>query len=231
MVSSAGSGRASAAPALSSQALPLVWAGAECVWRRQAEESAVCTLHAALRHRRGLVEDRKKAQQRLHDQLNVLCPGLSAPAGHGRALPIESPTGQAVLACAVAFAGRTPTRRSLTARTSGRLTKANADYWIGRWRGCLPAPPDAEQRAPRLGRDLKLYRTMQADIAVLEEEIKVLLAGTDGQVLTSLPGVAVSRAAAFAVHRLPIVRFPDAEHRDALMGIAWAHTSQCDGAT
>jgi len=58
------------------------------------------TLRAAVRHRRGLVGDRKVAQQRLHDQLNALCPGLSAPAGHGRALPIESSTGQAVLSCA-----------------------------------------------------------------------------------------------------------------------------------
>jgi hypothetical protein len=72
--------------------------------RRQAEKAVVEELRAAVRHRRGLVADRKKAQQRLHDQLNVLCPGLSAPAGHGRSLPIETPTGQAVLACAVAFA-------------------------------------------------------------------------------------------------------------------------------
>jgi hypothetical protein len=43
-------------------------------------------LPAAVRHRRGLVIDRKVAQQRLHAQLNALCPGRSAPAGHGRAL-------------------------------------------------------------------------------------------------------------------------------------------------
>lgn len=220
--------------------------------RRHGDESAVDTLRAAVRHRRGLVADRKKAQQRLHDQLNALCPGLSAPAGHGRSLAIEQSTGQAVLACAVAFAGRAPTRRSLIARAPGRLTKTNADYWVQRWRGCLPPPPDAEQRAQRLGRDLDRYRRLQADIALLEEEITGLLAGTDGQVLTSLPGVAVNRAAAFAVHSLPITNFPDAdhlysatglapamyesatlrrrgrisrqglaEHRDALMGIAW----------
>jgi transposase len=84
--------------------------------RRQPEEARVEELRAAVRHRRGLVADRRKAQQRLHDQLNALCPGLSAPDGHatlGRALPIETPTGQAVLACAVAFAGRAPTTRSL----------------------------------------------------------------------------------------------------------------------
>ena len=61
------------------------------------------------------------AQQRLHDQLNALCPGLSAPAGHGRSLPLDSPTGLAVLACAVAFAGRPPRLRSLTCSGSGTL--------------------------------------------------------------------------------------------------------------
>src|SRR3954452_16286810 len=105
--------------------------------RRQCEEAVVEELRAAVRHRRGLVADRKKAQQRLHDQLNALCPGLSAPAGHGRSLPIESPTGQAVLAVAVAFGGRPPTVRSLTARAPGRMTAANAGYWVQRWKGCL----------------------------------------------------------------------------------------------
>jgi transposase len=125
-----------------------------------------------------------------------------------------------VLACAVAFAGRPPTRRSLIARAPGRLTKANADYWVRRWRDCLAPPPDAEQRARRLGRDLERYRQLRADIAELEEEIKVLLARTDGQILTSLPGVAVNRAAAFAVHSLPIARFPDAEHLYSATGLA-----------
>jgi transposase len=215
--------------------------------RPHAEESPVDTLRGAVRHRRGLVADRKVAQQRLHDQLNTLCPGLSAPAGHGRSLAIEGSTGQAVLACAVAFAGRPPTVRSLTSRAPGRLTKATAGYWVQRWRGCLSPPADAAGRAER-----QRYRTLQADIAALEDEITVLLADTDGQILTSLPGVAVNRAAAFAVHSLPIARFPDAEHlysatglapamyesatlrrrgrisrqglaehRDALMGIAW----------
>lgn len=38
--------------------------------------------------------------------------------------------------------------------------------------------------------------------------------------LTSLPGVAVTRAAAFAVHSLPISRFPDAEHLYSATGLA-----------
>ena len=180
--------------------------------RRQAEESAVEELRAAVRHRRGLVEDRKKAQQRLHDQLNALAPGLSAPAGHGRALPLETPTGQAVLGCAVAFAGRPPSIRSLIARSPGRLTKATAEYWVDRWRDCLPPPPDAAARAQRLGRDLERYRILQADVSAVEQEIITLLAKTEGQILTSLPGVATIRAAAFAAHSLPIARFPDADH-------------------
>jgi transposase len=93
---------------------------------------------------------------------------------------------------------------------------------------------------------------LQADIAAVEGQLARLLAATAGQVLTSLPGVAVVPAASFAAHSLPIQRFPTtehlyaatglapatytsaslqhrgrisrqglAEHRDALMGIAW----------
>jgi hypothetical protein len=43
---------------------------------------------------RGLIGERvaeKVLQKRLHDQLQALCPGLSAPAGHGRALALPSP--------------------------------------------------------------------------------------------------------------------------------------------
>lgn len=198
----------------------LTYLARQGVGRRQAEESAVDELRAAVRHRRGLVADRKKAQQRLHDQLNALVPGLSAPAGHGRSLPIETPTGQAVLACTVAFAGRPPSTRSLIARSPGRLTQATAQYWADRWRGCLPPPPDAQTRAQRLGRDLKRYGNLQGDIAALENEIMLLLGPTDGQILTSLPGVGAIRAAAFAAHSLPIARFPDAEHLYSATGLA-----------
>lgn len=188
--------------------------------RTQAEETAVDELRAVVRHRRGLIADRTKAQQRLHDQLNALAPGLSAPAPHGRALPIESPTGQAVLACAVTFAGRPPSVRSLIARAPGRLTLTTAQYWQDRWRGCLPPPPDAHARAERLGRDLRRYRTLQEDIAVLEADITRLLAPSAGQILTTLPGVGPIRAAAFAAHSLPIARFPDAEHLYSATGLA-----------
>lgn len=188
--------------------------------RRQSEEAVVAELRAAVRHRRGLVTDRTRAQQRLHDQLNALCPGLSSPAGHGRAVPIETPTGQAVLACAAAFAGRAPSVRSLQLRAGGRLTTATAQFWAQRWKDCLPPPPDAGRRAERLGRDLARYQILQADIGAQDAEIAELLAATDGQVLTSLPGVAVARAAAFASHSLPIARFPDAEHLYSATGLA-----------
>jgi hypothetical protein len=48
------------------------------------------SLLAAVRHRRGLLAERKVAQQRLHDQVNALCPGLSAFA-----VRVKSEFGQA----------------------------------------------------------------------------------------------------------------------------------------
>jgi transposase len=205
-----------------------------------------------VRHRRGLVAQRKVLQQRMHDQLNALCPGLSAPAGHGRALALEDASGQAVLACAVAFGGRPPSWRSLVKRAPGRLTERNARFWSERWRRLLPPPADAAARAQRLAGELARWQLLQSDIEAVETEIAALLAATDGAVLTSLPGVATVRAAAFACHSLPLERFASAErlysatglaparyqsstitrrgrisrqglaeHRDALMGIAW----------
>lgn len=188
--------------------------------RRFQEQSAVDALRSAVRHRRGLVADRRVIQQRLHAQLNVLCPGLSAPAGHGRALALDTPTGLAVLACAVRFAGRAPKPRSLICRAPGRLTVATAEFWVTRWQRCLPPPPDATARARRLGRDLDRYRGLRTDIVEIDAEIGELLAVTDGQVLTTLPGVASIRAAAFAAHSLPIHRFPDAEHLYSATGLA-----------
>jgi transposase len=225
---------------------------------RAVVEDPVEAMRAAVRYRRGLVAERKVAQQRLHDQLNALCPGLSAPAGHGRVLELEDSSGQAVLACAVAFAGRAPAARSLQARAPGRLFASNASYWAARWKQCLPPPPDAAARAERLGRGVARWQAIRADIAAAELDIEALLAATAGQVLTTLPGVGVLRAAGFAAFSLPIERFPTAEHlysatglaparyqsatitrtgrisrtglaehRDALMGIAWGLSQQC----
>jgi transposase len=197
----------------------LVWLARQGAGRPAATDTVEALL-GAVRHRRGLVADRRVLQQRLHDQLQALCPGLSAPAGHGRALAVEDPTGQAVLACAAAFAGRPPTVRSLVARAPGRLTKATARFWVERWRQLLPAPDDAELRAERLARDLARHRALQADIAAVETQLAMLLAATDGQILTTLPGVAAVRAAAFAAHSLPIARFPTPEHLYAATGLA-----------
>jgi transposase len=229
----------------------LVWLARQGAGRPVAH-GTIDALLGAVRHRHGLVADRRVLQQRLHDQLQALCPGLSAPAGHGRALAVEGPVGQAVLGCAAAFAGRAPTVRSLVARAPGRLTQATARFWVDRWQRLLPPPDDAELRAERLGRDLARHQALQGDIAAVEGQLNRLLAATDGQILTTLPGVAAVRAASFAAHSLPIQRFPTpehlyaatglapatwqsaslkrrghisrqglAEHRDALMGIAW----------
>jgi transposase len=187
---------------------------------RPAEPDTVEALLGTVRHRRQLVDARKKLQQRLHDQLNALCPGLSSPASHGRALKVESPTGQAVLACAAAFAGRAPSTRSLLARATGRMTEQIAAFWASRWRRLLAPPADAELRAARLGRDLRRWQDLQADIALADEQLEVLLAQTTGQVLTTLPGVAAIRAAAFSAFTLPIDRWPTPEHLYSATGLA-----------
>jgi transposase len=82
----------------------------------------------------------------------------------------------------------------------------------------LPAPP-ADAPA-RLARSLTRWRALNADIAAIDDELAALLAGSDGQVLTTLPGVATSRAAAFAAFSLPIARFPTAEHLYSATGLA-----------
>jgi len=187
---------------------------------RPSSPLQVEALLGAVRHRRQLVVARRVAQQRLHDQLNALCPGLSAPVGHGRVLELEDPSGRAVLACAVAFAGRAPSTRSLRARAPGRLSDTNARFWVQRWKRLLAPPVDAELRAQRLGRDVERWLGLREDIAALESQLAELLADTDGQILTSLPGVAIVRAAAFAAHTLPIERWPTPEHLYSAAGLA-----------
>lgn len=137
----------------------LVWLARQGLGRLP-DEAALEALLGVVRHRRQLVAELKVLRQRLHDQLNRLCPGLSAPAGQGRALELLSPSGRAVLACAVAFGGRAPSVRSLRARAPGRLTRTNAEYWAQRWRGCLAPPADAALRAERLELDLDRLDTL-----------------------------------------------------------------------
>ncbi|MEA2194505.1 MAG: transposase, partial [Solirubrobacteraceae bacterium] len=187
---------------------------------RPAQPQIVEVMVGTVRHRRQLVDARRVLQQRLHDQLNALCPGLSGPTGHGRALKLEGVAGQAVLACAATFAGRPPTTRSLLARAPGRMTDATAAFWAQRWKRLLDPPVDAELRAVRLGRDLRRWQDLQADIALADEQLAGLLEQTPGQILTTLPGVAVVRAAAFSAYSLPIERWPTPEHLYSATGLA-----------
>ena len=60
---------------------------------RAAQSGTLDALLDAVRHRRRLIAPRKVARQHLHDQLNALCPGLSAPAGHGRVARPRDPDG------------------------------------------------------------------------------------------------------------------------------------------
>jgi len=177
-------------------------------------------LLAVVRWRRALVTERKIAQQRLHDQVNALCPGLSSPVRQGRKLDLAGVAGQAFLNCLVDLQGRPAPARSLQARADGRLTRADAEFWSQRWLQCLPPPGDAAARISRIARSLSRWRALTSDITTAETEIEVLLAATDGQVLTSLPGVKAIRAAAFAAFSLPISRFPTAGHLYSATGLA-----------
>ena len=227
---------------------------------RPAEPQVVEALLGTVRHRSQLVDARRVLQQRLHDQLNALCPGLSAPAGHGRALKLESPTGQAVLACAAAFAGRAPSKRSLLAGRPAARATPRPTFWTERWRRLLAPPVDAELRAQRLGRRSAPLATAAAGHRRGRRSSWARSwPQTAGQILTTLPGVGIVRAAAFGAYTLPIERWPDtehlysatglapasyqsstitrrgrisrqglAEHRDALMGIAWGLSQRSD---
>jgi transposase len=197
----------------------LVWLARQGAGR-PAAPSGVEALLGAVSHRRQLVLALTPLRQRLHDQLNALAPGLSAPAGHGRALALATPTGRAVLACAAAFAGRAPSVRSLKARADGRLTDATAAFWAQRWQDCLAPPADAELRAERLARDLERFGVLREDIALVDSQLEQLLADSAGQILTSLPGVWIVRAAAFAAHTLPVERFATPEHLYSATGLA-----------
>lgn len=197
----------------------LVWLVRQGAGRR-VEPDVVEAMLGTVRHRAQLVDAKGKLQQRLHDQLNALCPGLSAPCGHGRKLDLDSPAGQAVLACVTAFAGRAPSKRSLLARAPGRMTDATATFWAARWKRLLDPPADAEMRAARLGSDLRRWQDLRDDIALGEEQLAEILQRSDGQILTSMPGVAVVRAAAFSAFTLPIERWPTPEHLYSATGLA-----------
>ena len=88
------------------------------------------------------------------------------------------------------------------------------------WKTCLAPPADAELRAARLARDLDRFDALRADIAFVDQQIALLLAASPGQILTTLPGVATIRAAAFAAHTLPVERFATAEQLYSATGLA-----------
>lgn len=187
---------------------------------RVADDGRQQALLGAVRFRRGLLAERKAAQQRLHDQVNALCPGLSAPTGHGRKLDLTGVSGQAVLDCLVAFGGRPVAVRSLRARARGRLTAAHAEYWAHRWKQCLPPPADVDLRVQRLARSVDRWRQLNADLAAVEADMSALLADSAGAILTTLPGVKDVRAACFSAFTLPISQFPTPEHLYSATGLA-----------
>ena len=100
------------------------------------------------------------------------------------------------------------------------MRSAQAKYWTDRWKRLRPPPADAEQRAERLGRELERFRGLEADILATESELEALLFATPGQILTSLPGVVSTRAAAFSAHSLPVERWPTPEHLYSATGLA-----------
>ena len=147
-------------------------------------------------------------------------PGLSAPAGHGRALLLDTPTGRAVLACAARSPGARRAPRSLKARAGGRLTDATARSGPSAGSDCLAPPADAELRAAAWPATSTASHALRDDIAFVDGQLEQLLAASAGQVLTTLPGVATVRAAAFAAHTLPIERFPTPEQLYSATGLA-----------
>jgi transposase len=106
--------------------------------RRWVDEVDVDALRAVVRHRRGLVHDRKVIQQRLQDQLNALAPGLSAPAGHGRSLALDQPFGSG----SVGLRGRVrwpATDGAVTASSSHRTLQPSRRGVLGTAVAGLPA--------------------------------------------------------------------------------------------
>jgi len=113
--------------------------------------------------------------------------GVEATGGLHRAWVAELERGQAVLACAAAFAGQAPTVRSLRARAPGRLTQATARFWVDRWRRLLPPLTPTCARSG-WAVTLPATKALQADIAAVEAQITRLLAATDGRSSPACPG-------------------------------------------
>jgi transposase len=102
------------------------------------------------------------------------------------------------------------------------MTDQTAAFWAQRWKRLLGPPPDAELRAARLGRDLLRWKELGRGIVLADDQLTALLAQTAGQILTTLPGVAVVRAAEFSAYTLPIERWPTSDHLYSATGLATA---------
>ena len=76
-------------------------------------------LRAAVRHRRGLVADRRVAQQRMHDQLNALMSGFIGACWAWAVLAAGLTDRAGGAGLRAAFAGRPPRLQSLTCRAPG----------------------------------------------------------------------------------------------------------------
>ena len=106
--------------------------------RRWVDEVEIDALRAVVRHRRGLVHDRKVIQQRLHDQLNALAAGT---VGTGRARP-QPGSGPAVGSGGAGLRGsiRRPGTDSAVAAGPGHAAgSAQPTPTTGRSGGGLPA--------------------------------------------------------------------------------------------
>ena len=107
------------------------------------------------------------------------------------------------------------------ARAGGRLSDATAAFWAARWRDCLRAAGGRRAARRAAGAAISLAsEALREDIAFVDGQIEQLLADSAGQILTTLPGVATVRAAAFAAHTLPIERFATPEHLYSATGLA-----------
>src|SRR4051794_31949375 len=147
---------------------------------------------------------------------------LPRPLGPGRSRP-RAGARESVRTRRLGVRRRVRRPSADAAVAAGSLTRPadrhHARFWVRRSRRLL-APADAELRARRLGREVERWLSLRADIAGLETELAQLLNQTDGQILTSLPGVAVVHAAGFAAHTLPIDCWTTPEHLYSATGLA-----------
>ena len=187
----------------------LVWLARQGAGR-PAVVSPVEAMLAAVAHRRQLVLALKPLRQRLHDQLNALAPGLSAP---GRSRPgacccRRRPGVRCWPARSTSRAAQ-PSPRSLQARAGGRLTTRPpaSGPGAGRTASRRPPTPSCARRASA-ATSRAFGRCARTSPSSTPRSSSCWPTAT-GQVLTTLPGVATVRAAAFAAHSAADRALPD----------------------